>query len=167
MPIINKQRTTADCASLAPNHALAKYLTTHTNKKVYRYTFNVRNPFPGAPCYQVAHHWVDVYFVFKTFQFRYPTQRLKDLSSQHAQLWVDFTNGKAPWSEYKDIGNGNEIVIVADEHEGWVERTVRQDEEITELSWTRCELLWESWETKRGAAFYPMKIACLDGKKLV
>ncbi|KAF7455374.1 PnbA Carboxylesterase type B [Pyrenophora tritici-repentis] len=85
----------------APTHLLSQYLTTRTQKKVYRYVFDVRNPFPGSPLYQQPHHWVDVYFVFKTFQFRYPSQRFKQISTQHSQHWIGFANGRAPWSEYK------------------------------------------------------------------
>jgi outer membrane protein assembly factor BamE (lipoprotein component of BamABCDE complex) len=112
---------------------LANYLTAHTNKKVYRYVFDVRNQFPGSPLYQQPHHWVDIYYVFKTLQFRYPTQRLKDISTRHAQLWVDFANGKTPWREYKYTGNGDEIIMVADEREGWLERTVAENERLWRL----------------------------------
>jgi hypothetical protein len=146
---------------------LAKYLTTHTNKKVYRYVFDVRNPFPGSALYQQPHHWVDVYYVFKTLQFRYPNQRLKDISTRHAQLWIDFANGKAPWSEYKYTGNGNELIMVADERDGWVERTVAEDERLIETSWRRCEGLIASWEGQRGKCFVPLDIKPLKGKKKV
>ncbi|PVH95755.1 alpha/beta-hydrolase [Periconia macrospinosa] len=102
----------------APTHALSNALS-RTNKKTYRYIFTIRNPFPSHPLYQLSHHWVDIYFVFKTFHFRYPSQRLKDLSTRHAQLWVEFANGEAPWRAY-DGGEG--VVMVADERDGWVER---------------------------------------------
>lgn len=151
----------------APVHALSQYLTTHTTKKVYRYIFDVRNPFPGHNLYQIAHHWVDVYFVFKTFRFRYPTQRLKDVSTRFAQLWVDFANGKAPWAEYKYTGNGEDIIMVADERDGWTERTVAEDEKLTELNWKRCEQLWEAWKDQRGKWFLPLKIEPLKNKKMV
>jgi hypothetical protein len=146
---------------------LAQYLTTHIKKKVYRYIFDIRNPFPGSPFYQRPHHWVDVYFVFKTFQFRYPTQRLKDISIKHAHLWTEFANGKKPWKEYKYTGKGDEVVMVADEREGWVERTVREHEGIVETSWRRCEALVRSWEGKKGVGFSPLEIEPLSGKKMV
>ncbi|KAF1851559.1 alpha/beta-hydrolase [Cucurbitaria berberidis CBS 394.84] len=150
----------------APNHCLAKYLTTHTNKKVYRYIFDVRNPFPCNTLYQQAHHWVDMYYVFKTFQFRYPTQKLKDISTQHARLWIDFANGKMPWREYKYTGNGDEKIIVADERDSWVERTVAEEEKILGTTWRRCEALVASWKNKMGQSFVPLDIAPLKGKKL-
>lgn len=148
-------------------HDLARHLTTKTTKKVFRYIFDTRNPFPNHSLYQQAHHWVDVYFVFKTFQFRFPSQRLKDISTRHAQLWVDFANGKQPWPEYKYSGKGEEIVSVADERQGWVHRTVAEDEKIRETSWRRCEALSEAWKTKQGTSFLPLQIEPLQGKKIV
>ncbi|RAR10733.1 alpha/beta-hydrolase [Stemphylium lycopersici] len=137
---------TAAMRWMAPTHLLAQYLSTHTSKRSYRYIFDIRNPFPSSPWYQQPHHWVDVYYVFKTFQFRFPRQKLKDISTQHARLWVDFTNGKTPWTEYKYTGKGDEVIIVADERDGWVERSVREQENISENSWRRCEALVESWK---------------------
>jgi hypothetical protein len=142
-------------------------LSTHTNKKVYRYIFDVRNPFPSQPLYQQPHHWVDKYFVFKTLQFRFPTQKLKDISTKHAQRWIDFANGKKPWRQYTYSGDGEEVIMVADEREGWVERTVAENEKITELSWKRCELLVESWKDFKGKVFSPLDIEPLKGKSVV
>ena len=108
-----------------------------------------------------------MYFVFKTFQFRYPSQRLKDISTRHAQLWIDFANGKEPWPAYKYSGKGDETVIVADERQGWVQRTVAEDEKIMETTWRRCEALLESWEKKQGTPFLPLQIEPLRGRKIV
>jgi hypothetical protein len=152
---------------LAPNHELAKWLSTQTNKKIYRYIFDVRNPFPNHSLYQQAHHWVDKYFLFKTLQFRYPTQNLKDISTKHAQLLIDFGNGNAPWKQYKYSGDGEEVIMVADERDGWVERSVAQDEKITELSWKRCEALVQTWMDNRGKPFSPLEIDPLKGKSMV
>jgi hypothetical protein len=57
--------------------------------------------------------------------------------------------------------------MVADERDGWVERTVAEHEKITELSWTRCEALVESWKEFRGAEFSPLEIDPLKGKSMV
>ncbi|KAL1794431.1 hypothetical protein ACET3X_007852 [Alternaria dauci] len=149
----------------APTHQLARYLTQHTNKKVYRYVFDVRNPFPTSPLWQRAHHWVDTYFVFKTYQFRYPTQRLKNISTKHAQTWIGFANGNKPWYEYKYTGNGDEVVMVADERDGWVERTVSQHEKLVDNTWRRCEALYRSWDSMRGKEFSPFGIEPMKAKK--
>jgi hypothetical protein len=151
---------------IAPTHHLAKHLTTHTNKKVYRYVFDVRNPFPASPFYQQAHHWVDKYFVFMTLKFRYPFQRLKDIATRHAQLWIDFTNGKKPWTDYKYTGNGDEVIMVADDRQGWIERTVAEHERIMETSWKRCDALVESWQNKKDGSFRPLDIAFLKDKHM-
>jgi hypothetical protein len=108
-----------------------------------------------------------VYYIFKTFQFRYPTQRLRDISTKHAQLWINFANGKTPWRQYKYTGSGDEIIMVADERQGWIERTVAEDEKIMETTWRRCEALVASWEHMRGKPFFPFAIDPLKGKKLV
>lgn len=149
----------------APIHTLAQHLTTHTAKHIYRYVFDVRNPFANSPLYQQPHHWVDVYFVFKTFRFRFASQRLRDVSTRHARLWVAFANGEAPWGEYKYTGQGDECVVVADEREGWVERTVGEVEGALEWSWRRCEGLVEAWEGEKGMSFRPLDIEALRGVK--
>ena len=150
-----------------PNHMLAQYLTTHTSKRVYRYIFDVRNPFPNNPFYQQPHHWVDIYFVFKTFQFRFPSPRLKDISTRHTRLWIDIANGKAPWTEYKYTGQGDEIIVVADERDGWVSRSVERVERDLEWGWGRCEDLVESWKMMRGRQFNPLSLETLEGIKKV
>lgn len=149
----------------APNHNLAIHLLRHTNKKTYRYIFDVRNPFPNHRLYQQPHHWVDVYFVFKTLQFRYPLQRLKDISTRHAQLWCQFANGQQPWTEYRG-SDEDAVIMVADDREGWVEKTVTDYERVMETSWKRCEALIKSWESQRGRAFSPLAISAFTGKNL-
>jgi len=104
-----------------------------------------------------------MYFLFKTLQFRYPTQRLKNISTRHAQLWNSFTNGNAPWSEYKYTDGKQEVIMVADEREEWVERKVADHERLAEWSWERCEALWKSWESQKGKDFKPMGIEPFKG----
>ncbi|KAI4684026.1 hypothetical protein J4E81_009189 [Alternaria sp. BMP 2799] len=159
-------RWVGDVVFDAPTHYLAQYLTQHTNKKVYQYVFDVRNPFATSPFWQQAHHWVDVYYVFKTYQFRYPSQRLKDISTQHARTWNSFANGVTPWKEYKYTGKGDEVVMVADERDGWVERTVEEHEKVVDNSWRRCEALVESWYSMRGKHFSPFQIEPMKANKI-
>lgn len=55
--------------------------------------------------------------------------------------------------------------MVADERDGWIERTVKEDEDLREEGWRRCEGLVESWKAMRGkAAFKPLGIEALGGK---
>jgi len=127
--------------------------------------FDVRNPFATSPFWQQAHHWVDVYYVFKTYQFRYPSQRLKDISTQHSRTWNSFANGETPWKEYKYTGKGDEAVMVADERDGWVQRTVEEHEKVVDNSWRRCEALVESWDSMRGKHFSPFQIEPMKANK--
>jgi hypothetical protein len=129
---------------------------------VYRYVFDVRNPFPNAPMYQQAHHWVDVYFVFRAMQFRFPYQYLKDLSDKHAQLWIEFANGKAPWKEYSSKKQGEAIVMVADERDGWVERTEKEHAKISGVEFERLDTLWETWGEKKGETWKPLDMVALN-----
>jgi hypothetical protein len=57
--------------------------------------------------------------------------------------------------------------MVADERDGWLERTVAENEKITELSWNRCEALVESWTSYQGMDFSPLEIDALKGKSMV
>lgn len=57
--------------------------------------------------------------------------------------------------------------MVADEREGWVERTVKQHEEIMEMSWERCEKLVETWKDFKGRTFDALDIEPLRGKSMV
>jgi hypothetical protein len=57
--------------------------------------------------------------------------------------------------------------MVADERDGWLERTVAENEKITELSWNRCEALVESWTSHQGMDFSPLEIDALKGKSMV
>ncbi|KAJ4400723.1 hypothetical protein N0V91_008464 [Didymella pomorum] len=158
-------RWVGDAIFDAPNHMLASHLSAKTNKNIYRYIFNIRNPFPNNVLYQQPHHWVDIYFVFKAHQFRFPSSRLKAISTKHAQLWIDFANGKAPWGEYGYEKEREAVVMLADEREGWVEKRVEQVEEELEWGYGRCEELVRSWEGMRGEDWGTLDLECLKGVK--
>ncbi|KAF2622318.1 alpha/beta-hydrolase [Macroventuria anomochaeta] len=160
-------RWVGDAIFDAPTHMLAQYLSTKTTKNVYRYIFDVRNPFPNHALYQQPHHWVDIYFVFKAHQFRFPSQRLKDISTRHAQLWINFTHGKTPWGEYKYTGKGDEVLMVVDEREGWVERSAERVERDLEWGWGRCEELVSAWQEggMKGEWWSCLELECLSGVK--
>jgi hypothetical protein len=134
-------------------------MTSETNKKIFRYVFDIRNPFPNATFYQQSHHWVDVYFVFRALQFRYPYQYLKDVSDKHAELWIAFANGEAPWSAAGDRDGG--VVMVADEREGWVEKTLPEYERMSRVKWSRLDELWEAWGEKKGEQWMPLDMVAL------
>ena len=54
---------------------------------------------------------------------------------------------------------------MADERDGWAERSVREQENISETSWSRCEALEESWKGMSGKVFEPTEIEPLRPKK--
>lgn len=130
---------------------------------MYRYVFDVHNPFPNAPFYQQAHHWVDVYFVFRAMRFRFPHQWLKDLSDRHAELWIKFACGEVPWTAYKPSSEG--VVMVADEREGWIEKTMAEYEKMSRVEWKRLDSLWEAWSERNGKEWMPMDVTALISKQ--
>lgn len=131
---------------LVPAHKIARALA-RTNKRVYRYTLSLRNPFHGSIFGNVlGHHFVDLLYQFMTLLERYPEERQKTASIQFARYWLQFGNGNAPWPEFKvdDMMNGekgnqhhiddDEIIAVADSREGWVVRSRRKDEDLSQLA---------------------------------
>ena len=147
----------------APIHALCKYLSTKTDKKVYRYIFDVGNPFVGTPFYKIPHHWVDVYFLFRTLKFRYPSKQLKDISDKHAQMWVSFANRKVPWGEYGDREDQKKIIMVADEKEGWKQWSLEDDEARSGRNFNTLDELWAAWMEKNGEGWLPLRLTELMG----
>lgn len=140
----------------APIHALCTHLATSTAKKVYRYIFDVGNPFVGTPFYNVPHHWVDVYFLFRTLQFRFPSQKLRDVSDAHSRLWVGFANGKEPWGEYR--GGSEGLVMVVDEGEGWTQRRWGDVRLRSQRDLGRLGGLWDAWGEKTGEDWVPLRL---------
>lgn len=140
----------------APIHALCAHLPpspSPSTMKIYRYIFDIGNPFIAAPFYNTPHHWVDVYFLFRTLQFRFPTRQLRSLSDEHARLWTRFARGDAPWGE---CAAGTLMVGRAT---GWAERSLVVDGEMAGRDWGRLDRLWDAWGERRGdAGFLPLKL---------
>jgi len=55
--------------------------------------------------------------------------------------------------------------MVADERDGWVQRTVEEHEKVVDNSWRRCEALVESWDSMRGKHFSPFQIEPMKANK--
>jgi hypothetical protein len=98
-------------------------------------------------------------------QFRYPYQYLKDLSDKHAELWVRFAYGEEPWSRYNgtgnEVGNGEGVIMLADEREGWVEKSMSEYEKMSRVEWSTLEELLEAWAEKKGEEWFPMNMVAL------
>lgn len=149
----------------APTHALATHLSSLPHKRIYRYIFSARNPFPGHELFMHPHHWVDIYYVFKAHQFRYPPpgDRLRALSTQHARFWTGFARGEEPWGVYK-VGEG-ERMMRASERDGWVEMGREEVEEEEGWGFGRCEGLVEAWREAgwERKSVGPLELECLMG----
>ncbi|KAF3234101.1 hypothetical protein TWF192_001662 [Orbilia oligospora] len=123
-------------------------------QKVFRYQFNLPNPWPGSPfSYVSGHHFVEMFYQFMTFRERYPTHRNKFYqrqSEEMARLWIAFANGKDPWEEYKEQ-TGYKIQI-CDDVNGWHLRTRDEDversrdEQWGERRYKQWELITEGFE---------------------
>jgi carboxylesterase type B len=100
-------------------HALVK-----AGKKVFYYHWDFPNPWPAPFFGGVAHHFVDVLFIFQTLRDIYPNDLSRKVAEDAGRYWVSFAAKGTPdgWTEFKDG-----IVAVVDPTEGWVQRTVDQD----------------------------------------
>ena len=94
------------------------------SKPVYYYHFDFVNPFPDPFFGGVAHHFVDVLFVFQTLHDVYPDELSKKVSWDMGRYWVSFAAKGKPdgWEDFKEG-----IIAVADPKEGWVQRTEKED----------------------------------------
>jgi carboxylesterase type B len=96
-------------------------------KKTFYYHWDFPNPWPAPFFGGVAHHFVDVLFVFQTLRDIYPNELSRKIGEDTGRYWVTFAAKGAPdgWSEFKDG-----IVAVVDPKEGWVQRSVEKDRQI-------------------------------------
>jgi hypothetical protein len=139
-------------------------VSLNTNKRIYRYVFSVRNPFPGAPFYQLAHHWVDVYFLFRTMQFRFAFPWLRDVSDEHARMFISFANGMEPWAANNAVNTTADggTVMVASDDGGWVEKLEKDIERVQGRSVGVLDKLWSLWKEKKGEHFLPLDLQKLS-----
>jgi carboxylesterase type B len=93
-------------------------------KPVFYYHFDFPNPFPDPFFGGVAHHFVDVLFLFQTLQEIYPNELSKKVSKEMGRYWLSFAAKGKP-DGWKDFKEG--VVAVADPAKGWVQRTVDED----------------------------------------
>lgn len=96
-------------------------------KKVFYYHWDYPNPWPAPFFGGVAHHFVDVLFLFQTLRDIYPNELARKIAEEMGKFWVTFAaNGKPDgWSEYKDG-----IVAVVDPQQGWVQRSAEEDRKV-------------------------------------
>jgi hypothetical protein len=110
-------------------HSSAEYLSQSMHdKKIFRFTNAMRNPFPGTTSYQVCGHAVELLYMFGNYLERYPTKQGKEISTGFIERFTKFAYGEAPWDQYFP---GERKIAVADGRLGWVTRTREEDERIS------------------------------------
>ena len=94
--------------------------------------------------YGVAgHHFIELLFQFQTLLERFPTQRLRKISTEFAQRLIKFAVGEAPWSPYE--AHEQRIAVVSS-RDGWQVYTREEDVRqggLTEEGGRR----YDAWET--------------------
>jgi hypothetical protein len=51
--------------------------------------------------------------------------------------------------------------MVADEREGWAQKTIEQYEEMSGVGSARLDKLWEAWQEKKGEMRLPLDVETL------
>lgn len=59
----------------------------------------------------MAHHGVDLLYVFLTYQAHLPA-RLAKLAESIAEHWLTFINGHQPWTPYSQKNDGSSILML-------------------------------------------------------
>ena len=115
-----------------------------TGTKVFEYHFDRGNPFNGA-LKGMAHHAVDLEYVFGNFLDGFPDQRDAQLSTALMRYWIGFANGKEPWT---DATTGQALHIGADANLAVVPR-----EQITSRRWDGFAEMEKNWDTVNRVGF--------------
>jgi len=140
---------TGDIFLSEPIHSLATSLTAPSTtsacpeRKVFRYTATLRNPFPGSHQYQVpGHHAIDLTYMFGNLVFRMPLASQRAASIEWMRRWVRFGAGLVPWVEHESRWGR---LAIADARLGWIVRDRGEDEERSkEDEWG--ERRYKQWE---------------------
>jgi carboxylesterase type B len=93
-------------------------------KKTFYYHWDYPNPWPAPFFGGVAHHFVDVLFLFQTLHEIYPNDLARKIAEDMGRYWVSFAAKGKP-DGWKEFNEG--IVAVVDPSDGWVQRTVEED----------------------------------------
>jgi hypothetical protein len=96
-------------------------------------------------------------------QFRFAFPWLKDISDEHARMFISFANGTEPWTANhgSNPAEGSGAVMVADDSNGWVERSERDIERVQDRSVEVLDKLWDSWQEKKGEHLLPLDLQSL------
>lgn len=109
---------------------------SRTGTKIYSYHFDRGNPFPG-PLNGVAHHALDLEFIFGNFLEGFPGKEDVNLSKALMRLWIRFAYGEAPWEDY---ASGKVLYITSDAEVAVVPR-----EQVTTRRWDAYAEMEKTW----------------------
>ncbi|KAL5360622.1 Alpha/Beta hydrolase protein [Aspergillus floccosus] len=119
-----------------PTHSVAIAVARTGRKRVYRWQFDLPNPFPGSMfSYTTGHHFVELMYQFMTLATRLPTYRnhfLRRQGEEMARSWIRFANGLPPMPDAKPYDPETGSIMVCDMLHGWSVRTRAEDEEISQ-----------------------------------
>ena len=100
-----------------PTYLLAERISeSRSAHRIWLYHFDAKNPYPASHSPDMAHHGVNDLLVFNIAADQIPADRRKDWSGavSHTQrCWIDFVNGKSPWSAFNSSSKGP-IFVFAD-----------------------------------------------------
>jgi hypothetical protein len=73
-------------------------------------------------------------------------------------MFVSFANGAEPWTANRcgDVAAGGGVIMVADESDGWVEKSERDIERVQGRGVDVLDKLWDLWQEKKGKHFLPL-----------
>jgi carboxylesterase type B len=108
--------------------------------KVYTYHFDRGNQFKG-PLNGIAHHAIDLEYVFGNFLKGFTDKKDVDLSKALMRFWIGFANGKEPWSEYS---TGKALHITSN-----AECTVVPRGEVKSRRWAAYAEMEKNWAQVR------------------
>ncbi|EXJ58735.1 hypothetical protein A1O7_06165 [Cladophialophora yegresii CBS 114405] len=123
-------------------HAIAKSFSAGAGKALY-YHMRYGNPFPG-PFQNLAHHAVDLLFLFQTYNHLLP-DKLAEAAQQMGRHWINFLNGGDPWPAYSEgessMCYGPEEVALLGRKEDDMGRYERWENLGGTDEWPRCSMI--------------------------
>jgi carboxylesterase type B len=115
----------------------AAHALTQSGTKVYTYCFDRANTFQ-SPFNGIAHHALDLTYIFGNFLEGFPEKKDVELSHAIMKKWIDFANGKEPWAPFS---SGKAIQFTT---EG--DLVVKPFKEITSRRWDAFPEMERYWD---------------------
>lgn len=130
-------------------------------RKIYRYTLSLTNPFPrSGRSYVTWHHGVDNHFQFLNPLERYQRRRNEFIAKQAIEMarwWIIFSNGKEPWGEYIPPTQGGQgKITVCDDIRGLDGENKRGGFSDIILRHFGCHSVAPEPESRKGHAISPL-----------